>query len=142
MTINNQNYNVPSQVRSLLLSVVPYGSEYVLYTSSYSQGSQVYDLWFKKPAQVSLNHYQVTHVSGSSNSYTLSEVSTDLTYDGFSVSEPYYAYSSIPGQGIFEKLPSTDNMMCLMLIICASLAILRTVFGGIRLWSSKRKFLQ
>lgn len=139
MQINNLGYNVPSQVRQLLYSVVPFGSEYVCFTSAYSQASQTYDILFKKIGSKQLYHYQVVHTGGTTNSYVLSEVSSSDQYDGFTVSDPYYCYSSIPSQGILEKLPSTDNLICFMLIVLASLAVLRTVFGGIKLWKNRKR---
>lgn len=136
MQINNLNYNVPSQVRQLLYSQIPFGSEYVLYCSSYSQATQVYDLLFKKVASDNLYHFRVTH---SNNDYTLSEITESDSYDGFTVQSPYYCYSSLPQQGIKESLPTTNDLICLMLIVLASLAVLRTVFGGIKLWFSQKK---
>lgn len=137
MTINNLEYSPPSQVRQLLYSLVPFGSEWVCYCSHYSQSGRTYDIIFKKPISDQLYHYQAI---SSGSGYSLAQVSTIDTFDGFVVSYPYYCYSSVPEQGIRESLPTTNDFICLMLIVCASLAVLKTVFGGVRLWVNRRKY--
>lgn len=138
MTINNLEYNVPSQVRQLLLSCVPYGSEYVIYTKSYNTQNQVYELIYKTPVTHNVVCYQVSHVAG--GSYTLSAVTNhNYTFDSLLVDEPYYAYSSISTQGIVEALPVTSNITAFMSIIICSILVFNLVFGGIR-WFARKKY--
>ena len=137
MTINNIEQNVPSQARQLLESVVPFGSNYVVFCSEYSvSGVRKYDVIYNPIVGKKIYHFQVTQ-NGSFWSQ-VSEISVTDDYDGFTVSHPYYAYSSIPKEGIFETLPTTSTFICLMLIVCCCLSILRTVFGGVKLWSVRR----
>lgn len=142
MIINNLPYDVPSHVRELLYSYIPFGSEYVLYTSEYTNNRRVYDLLYKKPVSDVVHHVQIVNVPASysgSASWSVS-VLNDLesSYDGFDVQEVYYSYSSIPGEGTKEQLPTTGDLVCLMLIVCASLMVLKTVFGGVRFWHSRK----
>ena len=139
MQITNLPQNVPAQVKNLFYSIIPFGSDYVIFTSSYSVNSQVYDLYFAEPITHTFHHYTVTHQSNSE--YVLNEdTSFDTSFDGFSVSYPYYCYSSSPLEGIIEKLPCVDNIICFSLIVVSLLCVLKVVFGGIRLWSSRREY--
>lgn len=142
MTINNLEYDVPQHVRDLAYSYIPFGSEYVLYTSEYTNTRRVYDLLYKKPVSDVVHHVQIVNVPASytGSASWLVSVLPDLesSYEGFDVQYEYYAYSSIPGEGVHEQLPTTGDLVCLMLIVCASLMVLKTVFGGVRLWRSRK----
>lgn len=143
MNISNLSYSCPSQVKEVFYSYLPFGSDYVIFCSEYSTSRREFTCLYRKIGQKNLS--EITAVSTRSGStaswsgYDFDEVSlVDTEYSGFSVSDPYYAFSNAKGQGQYETLPSTDSLVCLMLIICASLSVLRTVFGGIKLWSAKR----
>ena len=97
MQINNLSFTPPTQVKNLLLSSVPFGSEYVLFCSQHDSSLQVYDVLYKVLGQDNLYHLQVSHVP-SSDSYSLTEVSETDSFDGFVVSQPYYCYSSVTGK--------------------------------------------
>lgn len=137
MTINNLEFSVPQQARQLLYSCIPYGSEYVIFTSSYNQGQQVYTLIYKEPAKTDLHQFNLTHAN---NTWDLTEVNNNNVYDSFSVQVPYYAYSSVRGQGVKEALPISSEIGNFMLIVICCLLVLKTVFGGIKLWSQKRRY--
>ena len=138
MQVVNLPYDVPQHVRDLFYSYLPFGSEYVIYTSEYSNSRRVYDLLYKKPVSEVVHHVQVVNVPatmGGSASWTVTVLS-DLNdaYTGFDVDQVYYSYSSLPGEGVKEALPTTGDLVCLMLIVLASLACLKTVFGGVKMW--------
>lgn len=134
MNINNQLYSVPSAVWGVFQSYIPFGSDYVAYCSRYNTSSREYVLLY-----CPLGSKEFSRVTASSNSggyYTFVEDS--IAYEDVSVSYPYYAYSNFRGQGQYTTLPSTDSLVCLMLVVCCSLMVLKTVFGGIKLWTSRR----
>lgn len=141
MTINNVQQDVPARVRELLYSYVPFGSDYVVYTSEYTNNRRVYDLMYKKPASDTVHHVQVVNIPasyGGTTTWTINELSDISGYDSFDVQEVYYSYSSIPGQGTKEPLPTTGDLVCLMLIVCATLMVLKTVFGGVKMWQQRK----
>lgn len=138
MEILNQMQTVPQNVRGMFYNIIPFGSEYVIYCSSYSPTEQVYDLYYSRPVLHDQHHFSITHQSG--GDYILNEDSEFSTsYDGYVVSHPYYSYSSLSAQGIKETLPVTYDIIAFMGIVIASLLILKTVFGGIKLWSDRIK---
>lgn len=140
MVINNQKQSTPQNVRGLFYNIIPFGSEYVIFCSSYDNTHQVYDLYYSDPVIHTQHHYTLTHQTG--GDYVLSEdTSFSADYDGYSVASPYYSYSSLPKQGIKESLPVTADITAFMLIVVASILVLRTVFGGIKLWSRKKSSL-
>lgn len=136
MTINNNPYSVPSNVWTVFESYLPFGCDYVAYCSRYNTSLREYTLLYRKIGSKSIS--RVVALSNSGGYYTFSESELSNTYDGFVTSIPYYCYSNLKGQGQYTTLPSTNSLVCLMLVVCASLMVLRTVFGGIKLWRSRK----
>lgn len=129
---------IPQNVRGIFYNLIPFGSDYVIFCSSYSSSQQVYDLYYTRPVVHDQHHYTISHQTG--GDYILNEdTSFNEAYDGYMVSSPYYAYSSSSGQGVKEVLPATNDITAFMLIVVASILILRTVFGGIKFWSDRKK---
>lgn len=139
MNIVNVNQNVPDQVRQIFEGFIPFGSDYVMFCDRYSTTAGAsYSCRWRAVGSSSVSSVSVSR-SSSSGDWSVSSVSTLGDYDGFVVSLPYYAYSNLQGQGRYTVLASGQNLVVLMLVVCASLAVLRTVFGGIKFWRSRRK---
>lgn len=140
MTINNLEYSPSSTVRQWFYPYIPFGSDYVIYTSQYGSGTgytRKYDLLVHKLGKSDYQHYQITQTN---NGYSFQKLS-DGDYSGFTTSYPVNAYSNVAGVGLEEQtLPCVNNTICFMLIVLASLAVLKTVFGGIvKLWRNRAK---
>lgn len=134
MTINNQTSSVNSTAKNLFYSDIPFGSDYVIYTSADNE----YTMYLRRVGHSTFDKYVVRRFSNSSNYHwqVLTEgEETDLTE--VSVQNPYYAYSNMPMQGVAETLPCMGYVNSMMLIVLACSAILTVVFGGIRLWLRK-----
>lgn len=136
MNINNEQYSVPSAVWNVFQSYIPFGSDYVAYCSRYSSSSREFVLLYRKIGSEDFSRVIATYNYGGSYNF----VEDTASADDVVVAYPYYAYSNFKGQGQYTTLPSTDSLMCLMLVICACLLILRTVFGGIKLWGSRKRY--
>lgn len=138
MNISNYEYSPPSSIRNMFYNYIPFGSDYVIYTSQYGTGTNYtrkYDLLVHKLGKNTYEHYQITQTSSNTSIEKLS----DGDYSSFVTSEPYYAYSNVAGSGIQETtLPCVNNTICFMLIILASVAVLKLVFGGIKFWASRK----
>lgn len=131
MNIVNTNEIVPTRVRDLLLSYVPFGAEYVLYSSA----PNTYDLVYAVINSHTSHHIQVTYVN---REYVVSKLS-DSEYTGYTVDNSYYCYASSPQNGVRASLPVNNDILVFGIIVIACLLILRTVFGGIKLWTSRKK---
>lgn len=135
-------HNLPtipsSQVKQYFYSRIPFGSEYYIYSVPQTQnGLTEYEMILRK---VGTNDYEGFNLSRASTSspYVLSRFTVGSAEE-IRVDYPYYCYSSESSQGIVETLPSASNTNTMLLIVVASLAVLRTVFGGIR-WVRSRKY--
>ena len=139
-SVNNLAYTVPDAVRDIFYSYLPYGSDYVMFCDRYSTGVSSgitsYTMLYRRVGKDTVDSV-VCSRSSSSAEWVVTTSSSSDEYDGFTVSKPYYAYSNLNGQGRYTVLPSGQNLVVLMLVICASLLVLKTVFGGIRLWRSR-----
>lgn len=132
MTINNQISNVNSIAKQYFYSQIPFGSDYVIFTS----GDYEYTMYLRRVGQKKYTTYKVSRIRQGSTStyyYVMSHDNTELDYTDISVSYPYYSYSNIENCGIKEQLPCESGMSTLMLIVLASCAVLTVVFGGVRL---------
>lgn len=134
MTITNQTTTVNAQAKNLLYSDIPFGSDYVIYTSADNEVT----MYLRRVGHDTYDKYVVRR-TGSTSSYYWQVVTnaqaTNVTE--VSVQYPYYAYSSMPMQGVAETLPCMGYMDSMMLIVLASCAVLSVVFGGIRLWRKR-----
>lgn len=139
MNINNLEYSPPSNIRNMFYNYIPFGSDYVIFTSQYGTGSNYtrkYDLYVHKLGQKVYKHYQATQTTNGTTFSTLS----DGDYDSFVTAEPFYAYSNVAGTGIQEStLPCVNNTICFMLVILASVAVIKLVFGGIKFCLSRKR---
>lgn len=139
MNISNLEYTPPANVRNYFYNYIPFGSDYVIYTSQYGTGTNYtrkYDLLVHKLGSKLYKHYQATQT----NSGTTFTVLSDGNYDSFVTSQPFYSYSNIAGSGIQDTtLPTVNNTICFMLIILASVSVIKMVFGGIKLWSNRKR---
>ena len=137
MNINNEQYSVPSAVWNVFQSYISFGSDYVAYCSRYSSSSREFVLLYRKIGSEDFSRVTATYHNG--GYYTFVEDTTSVENDVV-VDYPYFAYSNYKGQGQYTTLPSTSSLMCLMLVVCASLLVLRTVFGGIKLWGNRKRY--
>lgn len=136
MNINNLNQSVPDAVRDIFFGYVPFGSDYVMYCSNNNNGVAEYTMLYRKIGEKTLSRVICSRSSGTSN-WSLSSTDLSTEYNGFTVSSPYYCYSNLKGQGRYTENPTGNSLVVLMLVVCASIAVLRLVFGGITLWSGK-----
>ena len=133
--IQNVEYTVPAQVKNLFYGYVGFGDEYVIYTQSrLAHGSAVYTLLLRKAGSSTFKQYTCTY---NGSDYVVS--SSDSSQTEISVVSPYYAYSSNSGNGIVEITPSMHGTGILCMIIIAGCLVLRTVFGGIKVWSNRKR---
>lgn len=139
MNIVNSTSTVNSTVKNLLYSYIPLGSDYmIICDSDYS-----YVMYLRRIGQDYFTRYDVDRVSSGSSTYgttyyyTVSHDDTHLEYDELTCSYPYYSYSNISGQGIRETLPVVNDTCAILLLVIASMMVLRFVFGGIKLWKSR-----
>lgn len=138
LNIQNEPNTVPSNVKNLFYNSIPFGSDYLIYTKSYSNTSQLYECIVVEPVTNEVHVYQVSHQAG--GDYVFSEVQNNYSsFDKIISENPYYSFSSYSGQGVKEALPINSDIITFMLIVIASILVLKTVFGGIRLWSNRRK---
>lgn len=136
--INNEQYTVPSQALQVLESYIPFGNDYVIFTETYSNSDRVYTAYYKSWSEDQYHVVKVRYVYSSAyNNYYSVIQSDDISLSSVSVAYPYYSYSNIKNCGIYTKLPSEDSLQTFLLIVICSLVVLRTVFGGIKLWSEK-----
>lgn len=135
-SINNAAVNVPDAVRDIFYGYLPYGSEYAMYCERSDSSSVSYAMLYRRTGSKYLSAVTVSRSSPSSE-WVVDDYTTTVEYSGLIVSRPYYCYSNIQGQGRYTLLPSGQNLVVLMLIVCASLAVLKFVFGGIKLWHEK-----
>lgn len=136
MNVTNINSSVPDAVRDLFFGYLPYGSDYVMYCSRSDAAGVSYTCLYRRVGSSSVDSVTVSR-NGGAGDFVVTSSSTNNDYDGFTVSNPYYAYSNLEGQGRYTVNPSGQNLVVLMLIVCASIAVLRLVFGGISLWAGK-----
>lgn len=132
MNINNETSTVSSTARQYFYSQIPFGSDYVIFTS----GENEYTMYLRRVGQKKYTTYRITRVrqgTTSSYYYNMTHDTTEYDYTNFTVSYPYYSYSNIDNCGIRESLPCESGMQTLMLIVLASCAVLCVVFGGVRL---------
>ena len=132
MNINNETSTVSSTARQYFYSQIPFGSDYVIFTS----GDNEYTMYLRRVGQKKYTTYRIKRVrqgSTSSYYYNMTHDTTEYDYTNFTVSYPYYSYSNIDNCGIREALPCESGMSTLMLIVLASCAVLTVVFGGVRL---------
>ena len=130
MTINNQTTTVNATAKNLLYSDIPFGSEYVIYTS----GDNQVTMYLRRIGHDTFDKYVCQRTGTTSNyRWELTTVAQSTSVDSVSVAYPYYAYSNIPIQGVAETLPCMGYVDSMMLIVLACSAILSAVFGGIRL---------
>lgn len=134
LMIENLPYNVPSQVKNLFYGhLAPY-SDYIIYTESRNNyNNAVYVMYEKNPWEKSYTKHIVTY---NGSDYVYSSSDSDIT--DISVSLPYYAYASEPSLGVVEVLPSVYGVGLLCLIVLCGCAILKTVFGGVKVWRSRK----
>lgn len=131
--INNIQYNVPSQVKNLFYGHLAPFSDYVIFVESRVNTSTVYTMYEKQPWEKEYTKHTVTY-NGNTYTYAKSESTiTDIT-----VSSPYYAYSSEGENGIVETLPSVQGVSMLCLVVLCGCVLLKTLFGGIKLWQARK----
>lgn len=139
MDINNYPTSVPTQVKQLFYSKIPFGSEYYIYSSGQSQqGLTVFDMLLRKVGEEDFTHYTISR-NTTASPYTLNTV-TAGDISEVSIQYPYYCYSSDSSQGIVEQLPAAQNLNTMLLIVIGSLAVLKIVFGGIR-WVRRKSYV-
>lgn len=133
--IQNVEYTVPSAVKNFFYSYIGFGDEYVIYTASRSSYStSVYILLLRKVGQSNFTEYRCSY---NGSVYNISSSSSSV--EEIAVEYPYYSYSSTAGVGTVELVPSAHGLGILCLVIIAGCLVLRTVFGGIKVWSTKRR---
>lgn len=140
MNIVNDMSTINTTAKNLLYSYIPLGSKYMIVCD----GDYSYVMYLKRVGQSYYTRYNVDRVSSGSGSYvnyyyTVSHDDTQLDYDSLTCSYPYYSYSNISGQGIRETLPVMNETCAVLLVIIASIMVLKFVFGGIKLWKNKQR---
>lgn len=137
MTINNYPANVPSSVRGVFDSYVPFGSDLVYYCVSNAYNTTAeYDAIFRPVGSDQLKLVRAVRQTDGTYEFSISDRSGDL--QGVVVAHPEYAVSNIAGAGQYYDPPSGSGLVVVCVVVLASLSILRTVFGGIRWVRSKR----
>ena len=131
--IQNVEYTVPSQVKNLFYGNLAPFSDYIIFTESRYNTSTVYVMYERQPWEKAYTKHTVTY---NGNHYTYAK--EDSTINDISVSSPYYAYASEGDNGIVETLPSVQGVSMLCLVVLCGCVLLKTLFGGIKLWQARK----
>lgn len=137
MLISNVNHTIPAEVRDVFLGDIPFGSDYIMYCSEYTTQRQSYECIVRYVGESMIHLHTATKQAGSDYVFNTSEYNHDVST--VTTVHPDYCYGNIRGQCRYVSVPSASDLVCLCLIVIASLTALRVVFGGIKLWSSSRR---
>lgn len=137
MNISNYPSNVPTNVRSVFDSYIPFGSDFVYYCVNNSYGDASYRAVYRSIGSKDISEIIATRQSDGTYSFVHNE-SIQGDYSSISVSHPEYAYTNLKGVGEYYELSSASTLLTVCVIVIASLTILRTVFGGVR-WVRQRR---
>lgn len=137
MYIQNVGSQVPSNIRSVFDSYIPFGSDFVYYCLDNSYGNNTYVAIYRKIGSSSISRVMAQRSSDGFYTFTQTD---DIAGDWstVSLSHPEYGYSNMTGVGQYYDLPSGNTLLTVCIVVLASLAVLKTVFGGIRWIHSKR----
>lgn len=130
---NNVEYNVPAQVKNLFYGHLAPFSDYVIFTESRNNTSNIYVMYERQPWERSYTKHTVSY---SNNGYVYSKSSSAVS--DISIAHPYYCFSSEPDNGVVEVLPSVHTVSMLCLVVVCGCLILKTIFGGIKVWKTRK----
>lgn len=139
MTINNYYSAVPDNIKQVFDSYVPFGSDFVYYCVSNVGGMpSEYVALYRPVGSDQLQRVTATR-SGNNNTFVFTQSEAAGSLDGVTVVHPEYAYSNLVGAGRYYDPPSGSGLVVICVVVLASLAVLRTVFGGVR-WVRSRRY--